>query len=415
MKVHILAVGSELLTPFSQDTNSLYLSQRLNDLGWEVTFKAVVGDEKVPLVWAVRESVAAADFIFLTGGLGPTEDDRTREAVAEVLNRRLIVREDILHGIEERFQRRGKSMPPTNRRQALILDGAEILFNRNGTAPGQWIVHDGTTIVLLPGPPPELKAMAEESIWPRLARERKGYLARLVLKTTGMTESEIEVRIAGLYPENGDQRLTVLASPAQIELHISAFSKTNPDLASAAAAQIGREIKDRLGPCIFSEDGAELEEVVGRLLRGQKKRVAVAESCTGGLLSHRLTSVSGSSDYYLEGFVTYSNRAKTDRLGVPADLILSHGAVSAEVARAMAEGVLTKAGADFGLAVTGIAGPTGGTAEKPVGLVYTALSGDGGTSVEKNVFLGPRDRIKFQSSQKILDQLRLRLLSEDRA
>jgi nicotinamide-nucleotide amidase len=413
MNVHILAVGSELLTPFFQDTNSFYLTERLNDLGHEVVFKAVVGDERDSLARAVRQSLASADLVFLTGGLGPTKDDRTRDAVAEVLERDLVLREDVLQAIEERFRRRGKAMPSSNKKQALIVRGAEVLANRHGTAPGLWIARDGKTIILLPGPPFELKAICEEFVWPRLARERDGYLARIVLKTTGLTESEVEDRIADLYPQDPGRRLTVLASPGQIEIHLSAFSKESAEDAEALVAALGREIQDRLSLHVFSADGADLEEVVGRLLRTRRRTVAVAESCTGGLISHRFTAVSGSSAYYLEGLITYSDRAKIDRLGVPAETLLSHGAASAETARAMAEGARRKAGADFGLAVTGIAGPTGGTPEKPVGLVYAALSWDGGTDVAKNIFFGPRDRIKFQSSQKALDMLRRRLLAEE--
>jgi len=414
MNVHILAVGSELLTPFFRDTNSLYLTERLNDLGLDVAFKGLVGDERPSLIWAFRQSLAAADLVILTGGLGPTDDDRTREAVAETLNRELVFREDILRNIEERFRGRGKAMPSTNRKQALIVAGAEVLNNAHGTAPGLWISAEEKAIVLLPGPPQEMRGMFETSVWPRLALGRTGKMARIVFKTTGLTESEIEVRIAGLYPKGEGRRLTILASPGQIELHIAVYTETDGRDVSREAAELADSLRSRLGLHVFSEDGAELEEVVGRLLREKGKTLAAAESCTGGLIGHRITSVAGSSSYFLEGFVTYGNRAKTGRLGVSEDLLAAHGAVSPEVALAMAEGARRTAGADYGLGVTGIAGPDGGTPDKPVGLVYTALAWEGGREVEKNLFLGPRDRVKFQSSQNILDLLRRRLLQEEK-
>jgi len=412
MNVHILAVGSELLTPFFQDTNSLYLTERLNDLGFEVAFKGLVGDETGPLSWAVERSLEAADLVLVCGGLGPTGDDRTREVVASVLGRKLVLNDEILRGIEERFRRRGKAMPAANRKQAFVIEGAEILPNRKGTAPGLRVTRGDKSIVLLPGPPFELKAMAEETVWPRLAVRRGGRLERVVLKTTGLTESEVETRIADLYPREPERRLTILAAPGQIEIHLSARRTTVSETAGSALEPTFGEIRKRLGLHVFSDDGADLEETVGRLLRDRRRTVAVAESCSGGLLSHRLTSVPGSSDYFLEGFITYGNRAKIERLGVPESVLRLRGAVSAETAVAMADGARRTAGADYGLALTGIAGPGGGTPEKPVGLVYAALSGGGGTQAVENRFLGPRDRVKFQSSQKALDMLRRRLLEE---
>jgi len=412
MKIHILAVGSELLTPFFQDTDSLYLTRRLNDLGLEVAAKIIIGDERENLQNAVRRSFADADMIFVTGGLGPTDDDRTREAVAEVLNRPLHFHEDILRAIEKRFLRRGKVMPPSNRKQAEIIEGGEVLANSAGTAPGQWIEVEEKTIILLPGPPSELQSICEALIWPRLESRRRSFLVRKVLKTTGVTESELEGLIDGLYPRDPERRLTVLASPGQIELHISAFSTRQAAEAEFRTEALAGELRKRLGTLIISDDGADLEEIVGRYLRRRGETAAVAESCTGGLLSRRLTLVPGSSDYFLEGFITYTNKAKIDRLGVSSEIIEAHGAVSAETASAMAAGVRHKAGSDYGLAVTGIAGPTGGTAEKPVGLVFTALADGEAIRVEKNIFLGDRSRVQFQSAQKSLDMLRRRLMEK---
>ena len=410
MNVEILAVGSELLSPFFLDTNSLYLTQRLNDLGFPVSRKTVVSDARDDIRSSIQSALDRAAYLFVTGGLGPTSDDLTREGCAEALGRTLVFHREILVKIEARFKRRGRVMPPANAKQAEILEGAEILSNDNGTAPGQWIPVGRTTVVLLPGPPHELKPIFEESVWPRLAAHRAGYTSRAVLKSTGLTESEVETRIAGLYPDRSDLQLTILASPGQIELHITAFSSHDETAARAAAESLSAEILNRLGDFVFSTSGADLESVVGRLLRERQKTLATAESCTGGLLAERVTRVSGSSEYFVEGFVTYSNAAKLDRLGLPPDLIPSRGAVSAEVAAAMAAGVRGRAGADFGLGITGIAGPTGGTVDKPVGLVYLACAFDGGVDVQTNIFLGDRQQVRFQSAQRALDMLRRNLL-----
>ncbi len=415
MKIHIIAVGSELLTPFFRDTDSLYLTQGLNDLGLDVGGKMIVGDDLESLATAIERSRREADLILITGGLGPTGDDRTREAVSLVFHRPLFLREDIVRTIEERIRRRGRTMPPVNRKQAEILDGAEVLPNPAGTAPGQWLEAEGKIVVLLPGPPHELQAICESQVWPRLSSRKRAFLSRRNLKTAGRTESEIESLIEGLYPREPGLELTILASPGQIDLHIVATSVDSAAEADRRAEALVLRLRDRLGPAVFSEDGADLESVVGRILVREKKTVAVAESCSGGLLCRRLTRVPGSSAYFLEGFVTYSNQAKTARLGVPAETIERHGAVSAETAAAMAEGVRRAAGADYGLAVTGIAGPSGGSAEKPVGSVFCAVADAARIRVEHSVFLGDRIRIQEQSAQKTLDLLRRLLNGEPEA
>jgi nicotinamide-nucleotide amidase len=410
MKTEILAVGSELLTPFFQDTNSLYLTERLNDLGLGVSLKTIVGDDRESLLFCIKNALLHSDILLVMGGLGPTEDDITREVLAEALSRRLIYRDDIFQKIEARFKRRGIAMPVANKKQAYILEGADVLENKNGTAPGLWLEEGRTRIALLPGPPLELKPIFEEYVWPKLESLQRGFTSRRVLKISGLTESEVEALIAGLYPRGPECGLTILAVPGQIELHLYAFSQDASSPAAKNIEELEGKILARLNDSVFSTSGEELEEVVGRLLGKQGKTLATAESCTGGLLGHRLTNVPGSSEYFLEGFIAYSNSAKIRDLDIPEKLIQAHGAVSAEVARAMAVGVRQKAGASYGLAVTGIAGPTGGTAEKPVGLVYTALARDDGVDVTKNIFLGNRKQIKFQSSQKALDMLRRHLL-----
>ncbi|MGB9005877.1 MAG: competence/damage-inducible protein A [Candidatus Aminicenantales bacterium] len=405
-RVEILAIGSELLTPYFQDTNSLYLARRLNDLGLEVSFKTVVGDEQDNLRLKVEEALRKSDLILAMGGLGPTADDRTREAFSRVLEREIVMAPELLEKIEARFRRRGLSMPASNRKQAGLISGAEVLPNEHGTAPGQWLEWGSKIIILLPGPPHELEPMFEKYVIPRLESFRSGFLARRVLMIAGLTESMVEDLMADLYPDDPSIRITTLARPGQIELHLTAASSVSRAEASSRLEPLEQSLLDRLGDNVFSREGETLEEVLGGLLRLVKKTLSCAESCSGGLLSHRLTNVPGSSEYFLAGLVAYSNEAKEVLLAVPQDLLRKHGAVSGEVARAMAQGVRRAASSDFGLAVTGIAGPAGGTPEKPVGLVYTALAWDNGADVVRNLFLGSREIIKFQSSQKALDMLR---------
>lgn len=414
-RVEIIAVGSELLSPYFQDTNSLYLSARLNDLGWSVAYKTIVGDDKEDLSLMLQEALGRTELVMVMGGLGPTGDDVTREAVAQALRTDLVLNRDVLERIEDRFRRRKASMPKANRKQALIVRGAEVLPNENGTAPGQFIRRRGKKVVLLPGPSHELKPMCEKFVWPVLEKERRGYLSRAVLTATGLTESMAEDLISDLYPKRADLGLTILASPGQIEIHLLTFSAESPLSAETKLRRLKSKIKRRLQTHVFSQTGQSLEQVVGALLTKLKMTLAVAESCTGGLISHRLTNVPGSSEYFLEGVVAYSNASKADLLAVPADLIEAHGAVSFFVAQAMASGIQRRTRSDLGLAVSGIAGPGGGTPEKPVGLVFTALAWQGGTEVQKNLFLGKREQVKIQSAQKALDMVRRHLLQKAKA
>jgi nicotinamide-nucleotide amidase len=409
-KVEIMAIGSELLTPYFQDTNSLFLTERLNDLGMEVSYKSIVGDDWDDLALSIKQALSRADIIIAMGGLGPTRDDRTREAFATVLERKLIFNKELLQKINERFKRRGLSMPEINKKQSYVIDGAEILENKNGTAPGLWIDTGTNKIVLLPGPPHELKPMFESSVWPHLQKFKAGYTVRKALKITGLTESKIESLILDLYPDESDLNLTTLAYPGQIEIHLSSHSKKSQEQATERVQKLEKNILAKLKENVFSTSGEELEEVVGKLLRLNKKNLAVAESCTGGLIAHRLTNVPGSSDYFLQGVVAYSNQAKVYALGISPALIEKHGAVSPQVALAMAQGIREKASSSLGIGVTGIAGPSGGTKEKPVGLVYIALAWDRGSEFIKNLFLGNRDKIKYQSSQKALDMVRRHLV-----
>ena len=410
MKVEVLAVGTELLSPHFQDTNSLYLARRLEDIGLRLSFKTVVGDNARDLARAARTALERSGLVIAMGGLGPTEDDRTSEVFARVLGRPRVFRIEILKMIEARFRRRGLKMPATNRKQALVISGAEVLDNPNGTAPGQWLSTGRRSVALLPGPPGELEPMFEGSVLPRLRAKAAGYLVRRVLKLTGLGESLMESKIRDIYRRLPDGvELTTLASPGDLAIHIMASGRAGRAAAQDKAADVENALRRKLGPFIYSSRGEALEEVVAGLLTAKRRTLACAESCSGGLLAHRLTNIPGSSAYFLAGIIAYSNAAKTDLLGVPARLILKHGAVSAPVARAMAVGARRRARATYGIGTTGIAGPAGGTARKPVGLVYISLAGPDRVEVRKSLFFGGRRQVKFQSSQRALDMLRRRL------
>jgi nicotinamide-nucleotide amidase len=405
MKTEIIAVGSELLTPDFQDSNSLDLTARLNAMGIGVSFKSVVGDDEADLARVLRTALARSGLILCMGGLGPTEDDRTRETLAKVLGRKLIFHKEIEAGIAARFRRRGLPMSPSNRKQCYVIEGAEILDNPHGTAPGLWLVAGGRRIALLPGPPREIRPMFEDHVLPRLAGLGRGPVLRRIVRLTGLGESAMESRLGPVYAAvPPDVSVTTLASPGDLSIRLASFGRG--PRAEARLERLVRAIDRVLGPYVYSRDGASLEAVVGALLKDKGLTIACAESCTGGLIGHRLTDVPGSSAYFLESAVVYSDRAKTKRLGVPNALIEKHGAVSAPVARAMAAGVRRTSGADIGLAVTGIAGPGGGTARKPVGLVYIALARSMSVAVARHIFFGRREDVKFQSSQRALDMVR---------
>ena len=409
----IIAVGSEMLTPFRVDTNSLFITDRLNTIGFDVRMKTVVGDDVGELAGLVRASLDWADLIVLTGGLGPTADDITRDAVAQVLDLPFDEDEETVARIRERFTRRGMVMQEINRRQAMVPRGAALLDNPNGTAPGLWLEHGRTALVLLPGPPREMKPMFEAIVRDRLtARSGGAGLFRRVLKITGQPESVVDAKAQPIYGRWQTQEVpistTILAVLGQIELHLTAGAPDR-EAADRVLDPAVRELQAALGGDVYSVDGASLEEVVGARLRERRLKVAVAESCTGGLLTSRLTDVPGSSAYVERSEVCYSNQAKIDSLGVPAALIAAHGAVSEPVARAMAEGIRAKASADVGMGVTGIAGPDGGTPEKPVGTVAIAVLVGADARVRTFQFVGAREMVKFQSAQAALNMLRLML------
>ena len=412
----IIAVGSELLTPFRADTNSLVLTTRLNDLGILVAGKAIVGDDVEMLAALVRLALERVDLVVTTGGLGPTEDDVTREAVARALALAMHEEPALVRGIEARFARRGLVMPASNRRQAMVPEGAAVLGNPAGTAPGLWIEAGAQAVVLLPGPPRELRAILDGDLGRRLSARSSGRrVERRVIRTTGRPESAVDEVAAPIYGlwRTGPMPIatTILAANGQIELHLSATSDGSAAAGQRLDAAVG-SLVDALGDIVFSVDGRPLEAVVGGGLRAMGWRIAAAESCTGGGLLSRLTDTPGSSAYVIGGVVAYDNAVKIADLGVPATTLDAHGAVSEPVAIAMAEGVRARLSADVGVAVTGIAGPDGGSAEKPVGTVVIAVAVTGrAPAVRTYLFLGDRAMIRTQSVVAALDLVRRALPS----
>ena len=412
----IIAVGSELLTPDKLDTNSLFLTEELNSVGFKVTQKMVVGDDAHDLDSAFDYSCRIAPLVLVTGGLGPTEDDLTRDVIASALGRSLQIDKVLLEDIRKRFSERGLLMPEINRRQAEVPQGAEILRNEHGTAPGLILGNEMMTAVLLPGPPRELQPMFRQHVISRLRNINGGQrVYRRVLRTTGETESFVDECAKPIYQKWTSRTIpiqtTILASLGQIDLHLSVVSSDEFE-AKAMLDDAVSELRERLGLLVFSEDGRSLPEIVGGLLVKHNATVSVAESCTGGLIASRLTDVAGSSAYVVGGMTTYSNEAKEILLDVSPDLFERHGAVSDEVAIAMALAVRKKLGTDFGLSATGIAGPGGAVSGKPVGTVHVALADSDHDVVSRRCQLpGDRCRVKFQTSQLALNLLRKTLLS----
>jgi len=419
-RAEVIAVGSEMLGSTRTDTNSLYVADRLSSIGIDLCVKTVVGDERDDLASVVRQALDRVDVVVLTGGLGPTDDDLTRDVVAEVLERPMSIDESIVAKIRARFERRGLTMPEVNRRQALVPRGAMVLDNPNGTAPGLFIEHAGgrgpQAIVLLPGPPREMQPMLDRVCLGPLARLAGGERTyRTSLFLTGRGESHVEQRVQPIYSRWRDEErpivTTILAAMGQIELHLS-IRDSDEARGRSRLVRARDELLAVVGEDVYSTDGRMMEEVVGDLLKSHGYTVAAAESCTGGLFSSRLTDVAGSSAYVRCGVVAYANEEKTSLIGVPADLIAAHGAVSEPVAVAMAEGIRERSGADVAVGITGIAGPGGGTPEKPVGTVAIAvIVRDQPAYVRTYQFMGGRAMVKFQATQAAMDRIR-RMLTD---
>jgi nicotinamide-nucleotide amidase len=410
LAAEIIAIGSELLMPNFVDTNSMYLTRQLNEIGIPVVMKSIVGDDENYLEQALKGSLERTPILITIGGLGPTEDDVTKKVVARVLHRQLVLDDAILSGIEKRFKARGAEMPKNNARQALILTGSDVLENKNGTAPGLWVSSERNHVILLPGPPSELMPMFEQSCLPRLQKLSGGMtLAKRVYRTTGVPESALDARIAPIYEKYKNPRTTILAKPGQVEVRLTALGKSSEE-AEKLVQELGEKIENELEDCIFTDSERSLEEVVGMYLVMKQATIAVAESCTGGMLAERLTSVDGSSRYFMSGIITYSNQSKIDLAGIPPLLLEMQGAVSEEAARGLAESVREKVKTTVGVGVTGIAGPTGGSPEKPVGTVHVAVAGPAGTRHNKFLFPGSRDRVRWQATQAALNMTRLTLM-----
>ena len=410
LSAEIIAIGSELLTPRFTDTNSLYLTEQLNSTGIAVAMKTIVGDDEIYLEQAVRRALERTPLVITMGGLGPTEDDITRKVVARVLQRQLVLNDEILARLQKRFKSRGVEMPANNARQALVLTGSEILENNHGSAPGLWISAERNHVILLPGPPSELKPMFEASCMPRLRKMSGGVvLARAVFRTAGLPESALDAKIGPIYTKYKNPETTVLAKPGQVDIRLTARGKSEEE-AQLFLAELGGQIEQVLDEYIFARSEQTLEEVVGMYLVMKNATISAAESCTGGLVAERLTNVPGSSRYFMSGIVCYSNESKMELAGIPPLLIEMQGAVSAEVARGLAEGVRDRARTTVGVGITGIAGPTGGSTEKPVGTVHIAVASPAGTQNGQFLFPGDRERIRWQASQAALDMVRRELI-----
>ncbi len=413
LSAEIIAIGSELLTPSKTDTNSLWLTEKLNEIGIEVRLKTIVGDDEMRLEETIRDAVSRSDIVITTGGLGPTEDDMTRKISAKALDRELVFKDELLKELREKFKAYGYEMPEKNRSQAYIIEGAEVLPNPNGSAVGMEIEMDGKFLVVLPGPPRELKPMFENYVLPKLS-ESAGeiFVRRRSLRVAGMGESSLDELIAPIYTKYKNPQTATLFNKTEIEIQLTAQGETLAE-AENLNAELADKIAEKLGIAVFAMNGEKMEEVIGKLLTERGETLAVAESCTGGLIGFRLTDVAGSSKYFIEGVVAYHNDAKIGTLNVSPDLIKKHGAVSGEVAEAMARGMRKIAETDYAISITGIAGPDGGTGEKPVGTVFVGYSDAEITKSLRLKLPGDRNIIRWRSSQAALDYLRRKILEKN--
>lgn len=410
LTAEIVAIGSELLTPFKTDSNSLWLTARLLELGIKVKLKTVVGDDVERLRETIADAIGRSDVVITTGGLGPTDDDVTREAVSRAVGRELVFHNDLAEELRQRFRRWGREMPEINKKQAFVVEGAKILPNPNGSAVGMLIQTAGGVLAVLPGPPREMQPMFLEYVRPELEALSGGVVAKTrVLRVAGLGESAVDEVIAPIYRGCESVETSILFNRVEIEVHLLAMD-SDAARADRTLDELTNKICEKLGDAVFSTDGSTMEEVIGRLLRERRATLATAESCTGGLISMRITEVPGSSEYYMQGAVTYSNEAKIRMLGVPKEVIEAHGAVSAETAEAMAIGIRRHSGTDYAVSVTGIAGPGGGTPSKPVGTVYIGCAGPEGVTTRHVLLPGDRELVRWRASQAALDLLRRQIM-----
>ena len=409
MRAEIIAVGSELLSQARLETNSVFITQKLKESGIKVMRKFVVEDREEEIRGALESAMRGSEVVILTGGLGPTHDDITREVVSKALGRELELDTRILEGLKSRYQRVGLKMTDNNLRQARVPEGAEFMENPNGTAPGIFLREGETLLFLLPGPPREMKPMMGQvmTLIGRYKKLTRPYYRQL--KVASETESGVDSAIGSIYASYPSIETTILSSPGIIELMFYWTGEPNQQLAQDQLGELVTRVREKLGDSIFTDQEEDLEQVVGRMLREKGKTVATAESCTGGMLGKMLTDVPGSSDYYRGGVVCYSNDLKADLVGVNETTLERFGAVSEQVSAQMAVGIRESAGSDVGLSVTGIAGPGGGTEEKPIGLVFVGLSSNQ-VRVKKMSLGGPREAIRIRASRFALDWLRKSLL-----
>ncbi|HEX8289749.1 MAG TPA: competence/damage-inducible protein A [Pyrinomonadaceae bacterium] len=414
LAAEIIAIGSELLTPEKTDTNSLWLTEKLNEIGIEVKLKTIVGDDELRLEETIRDALKRSEVVITTGGLGPTEDDITRQISAKAIGRELVYHEELVEDLRERFRRFGREMPEINKRQAYVIENAEILPNPNGSAVGMLCKIEKKFLVVLPGPPRELKPMFETRVLPELKKAAgEIFVRRRILRVAGMGESAVDEAIAPIYKSYETVQTSILFNRTEIEIHLRAQSNSESE-AERTLDELAGKIAEKLGEAVFAVNGELMEEIIGALLSESGKTLAVAESCTGGLIGERLTDVAGSSKYFIEGVIAYANEAKIRTLGVAPEIIERHGAVSSETAEAMAKGMRERAQTDYAVSVTGIAGPSGGSDEKPVGTVFIGFSDESQTKSLKIILPGDRYLIRWRASQTALDYLRRQIIKNAR-
>lgn len=409
MIAEILAVGTELLMGQIANTNAQYLSRRLNDVGIGVYYHSVVGDNPMRLKESLRLALSRADVVIMTGGLGPTQDDLTKETVAEAMGRKMVLHEETYQEIKAFFEKQNRKMMNNNAKQAYLPENSIIVPNNNGTAPGCIIENDDKTIVMFPGPPKEMIPMFEDTVFPYFEKKTGQIIESKMLKVFGIGESEMEMRIEDIVGAQSNPTIAPYVGAGDVVIRVTA-SCSNKNEADKLMAPVIKSIKERLGDYVYAMDGESMEEVVINLLKQREITLSVAESCTGGMLASKLVNVSGVSEVFDRGLVTYSNESKIEELGVSKETLEVHGAVSRETAKEMVMGLVEKTGTRAGIAVTGIAGPDGGTAEKPVGLVYIAVSLDGNVECHEFKLIGDRDRVRNVACLNALDRLRKKIL-----
>lgn len=409
MRAIFIAVGSEMLEQNRMDTNSLYVAGKLMEKGILMDMKIVISDDLTRLSWFIKNAYKRCQLVIITGGLGPTEDDITREATADALGKELVFHESIVEKIGENFKKRGLDMPDINTRQGFVLESAEVLPNEVGTAPGQYIDEEPAKIILLPGPPHEMKPMFDKVFEDKIAPLSNFFVYKRLFKFAGITESETDARIAEMYRKYRNVRTTILANPGLIEVHLLGRSRKTPDEAETQVNELAERIKEELKDYLVTEKDITIEEYVLEELRKRGLTLSAAESCTGGGLGNALTNIPGSSDVFLGGVTAYSNDLKAKLLGVLEKTLEKKGAVAKETAVEMAHGIRNVTGADIGVSITGIAGPGGCTNGKPVGLVFMHVTSAKGETAKYRIFPGPRDVVKKRTIHFTLNLIRQHL------